>query len=244
LKEISAWTFGLILRGRRRSQRPTFDAQSGTWVKRIDRVALSRDLWHASGFSSPPLYAVRRRQRIGLVQRPRVLHAIVNVWVGRSTQLVVDLHDYLGHRIDMEVITSFLLPQGSHDGMVITLVPQPASPHVVYGTFSRFRPHLVHVHYWGDVDKPWYRVIFAIAAEFGCPVLQNVNTPVAPFCATPIARNIHPGIDLERFKPAAIQDESAFDTIGMESMVAPDLIGHFIFRSGSSHRSPLSQVGS
>ncbi len=217
-----------------RSRRLNFDIASGVWTKPVDRAELWRNLRRSFGLFHPPLYAVRLRQRIGLARRPRVLHAIANVWVGGSTQLVVDLHDYLGHRIEMEVITSSLPAQGAHDGMTIRLLPQPASPHQARSVFSRFRPHIVHVHYWGDVDEPWYRVIFEMAAEFGCPVVQNVNTPVAPFADAPVARNafvsrsvldrfgspvpavvIHPGIDLARFTPSAVETAGAFDTIGM-----------------------------
>ncbi len=157
---------------------------------------------------------------------------IANVWVGGSTQLIVDLQDYLGHRIDMEVITSSLPPHGSHQGMTIKVAPQPASRHLVRSIFTRFRPHIVHVHYWGDVDEPWYRVVFEIAAEFGCPIVQNVNTPVAPFADVAIARNvfvsqsvldrfgssvpaevIHPGVDLDRFAPPMAENPDAFDAI-------------------------------
>lgn len=217
-----------------RSQRLAFDAERGEWIKRIRAPVLWRNLRRSFGLFQPPLYAIRLRQRIGLARRPRVLHAIANVWVGGSTQLVVDLHDYLGHRIEMEVITSALPTRGSHKGMTIRLVPQPASPHLARSVFSRFRPDIVHVHYWGDVDEPWYRVIFEIAAEFGCPVVQNVNTPVAPFSGAPVAHNvfvsqsvldqfgsavppavIHPGIDLDRFAPRLSETPGAFDAIGM-----------------------------
>jgi hypothetical protein len=59
-----------------------------------------------------------------------------------------------------------------------------------------------------------------MANELGCPILQNINTPVAPFASVPVARNvfvsqtildrfgsaapsqvIHPGIDLALFSP-------------------------------------------
>ncbi len=233
-----SWRWPIAVRqikdARLRAERLTFDPQRGEWSKRIDRAALRGSLRRSFGLSHPPLYVVRLRQRIGLARRPRVLHAIANVWVGGSTQLVVDLHDYLGHRIEMEVITSSLPPHGAHEGMTIRLAPQPASPHQVRSVFSRFRPDIVHVHYWGDVDAAWYRVIFEIAAEFECPALQNVNTPIAPFSAASIACNvfvsqsvldrfgstvrakvIHPGIDLERFAPPAAEEPGAFDAIGM-----------------------------
>ena len=142
------------------------------------------------GFFPPAVYRIEPRQRLALARRPRVLHAIANVWVGGSTQIIVDLHNHLGHRFEMKVVTSALPAHGSHKGMSIDVVPRPNCPHLVRSIFSRFRPHIVHVHYWGDVDEPWYKTIFEIAAEFGCPILQNVNTPVAPFAGVRVDRNV------------------------------------------------------
>ena len=59
-----------------------------------------------------------------------------------------------------EVVTSALPAHGSHKGMSIDVVPKPNSRHLVRCIFSRFRPHIVHVHYWGDVDEHWYKMIF------------------------------------------------------------------------------------
>ncbi|PNG25653.1 hypothetical protein CR492_12045 [Methylocella silvestris] len=232
------WRWPVALRtiedARFRATRLAFDPESGAWTRRLDRAAFWGNLRRSSGFFPPPVYVVRPRQRMGLARRPKVLHAIANVWVGGSTQLVVDLYDHLGHRIEMETITSSLPPSGAHEGMTIRLAPQPVSRHVVRATFSRFRPDLVHIHYWGDVDEPWYRAIFEVAAEFECPVVQNVNTPVTPFADAPVACNvfvsqsvldrfgskaparvIYPGIDLDRFARPTVPAAGAFDTIGM-----------------------------
>jgi glycosyltransferase involved in cell wall biosynthesis len=217
-----------------RSERLTFDSARNVWTRRLDFRAFAGCLRRSFGIFHPALYRIRPRQRLCLAQRPKVLHAIANVWVGGSTQLVVDLHGYLGHRIEMEVVTSSLPSHGSHQGMTIRVAPQPASRHLVRSIFTRFQPHIVHVHYWGDVDEPWYRVIFEIAAEFGCQIVQNVNTPVVPFADAGIARNvfvsesvldrfgstvpaevIYPGVNLEDFAPPATEDGDAFDAIGM-----------------------------
>lgn len=215
-----------------RSERLVFDPERRRWTRQVDPAAFRGHLRRSFGLFHPPLYTVELRQRVGLARRPRVLHAIANVWVGGSTQLIADLHDYLGHRIEMEVLTSSLPPYGTHRGMTIRLAPQPASRHVVRSAFGRFRPDIVHIHYWGDVDEAWYRTVFEIAAEYGCPVIQNINTPVAPFPDISVACNvfvsqsvldrfgsdvparvIHPGIDLERFAPRK-PDPDAFESIG------------------------------
>jgi glycosyltransferase involved in cell wall biosynthesis len=89
------------------------------------------------------------------------------------------------------------------------------------------------VHYWGDCDEPWYRKVFEAARKTSCKVIENINTPVAPFIdetvdryvyvsnyamhfKTPIVENsmvIHPGSNLGMFQRngAPIPD----DTIGM-----------------------------
>ncbi len=217
-----------------RSERLVFDSSRSVFMRRVDFPAFAGHLRRSFGFFPPAVYRVEPRQRLALARRPRVLHAIANVWVGGSTQLIVDLHNHLGHRFEMKVVTSALPAHGSHDGMSIDVVPKYDSRHLLRGIFSRFRPHIVHVHYWGDVDETWYKTIFEIAAEFGCPILQNINTPVAPFAEGRVDRNvfvshsvldqfgstvpasvIHPGIDLDRFAPPAIIDPHAFDAIGM-----------------------------
>ncbi|WP_036262334.1 glycosyltransferase family 4 protein [Methylocapsa aurea] len=216
-----------------RSERLAFDPIGQIWTRKVDPHVFVKNLRASFGLSRPTLYRVRPRQRLALANRPRVLHAIANVWVGGSTQLIVDLHDYLGHRIDMEVLTSALPSRGAHRGMTIRLAPQPASRHQVRSAFSRFRPHIAHVHYWGDVDESWYRMVFEAAAEFGCPIVQNVNTPIAPFADVHVDRNvfvsdsvlgrfgsvapakvIHPGVDLDRFAPPPVVDPDSFDAIG------------------------------
>ncbi|MGH6936474.1 MAG: glycosyltransferase family 4 protein [Methylocella sp.] len=217
-----------------RSERLVFDHSPSVFRRRVDFPAFAGHLRRSLGFFPPAFYRVKPRQRLALARRPRVLHAIANVWVGGSTQLVVDLHNHLGHRFEMEVVTSAVPAHVSHKGMSIDIVPKPNSRHLVRCIFNRFRPHIVHVHYWGDVDEPWYKTIFEIAAEFGCPILQNINTPVAPFAGVRIARNvfvsrsvldqfgstvpasiIYPGIDLDRFAPPAVNNPDSFDAIGM-----------------------------
>ena len=207
----------------RRIKDSRFRSERLVFVRKVNVATFAGHLRRAFGFFPPAVYRVQPRQRLALASRPRILHAIANVWVGGSTQLIVDLHNHLGHRFEMTVVTSALPAHGSHKGMSIDVVPKPNSHHLVRCIFSRFRPHIVHVHYWGDVDEPWYKTIFEIAAEFGCPILQNINTPVAPFAGVRVDHNvfvshsvldqfgstvpasvIYPGIDLEEFAPPAV----------------------------------------
>jgi glycosyltransferase involved in cell wall biosynthesis len=219
---------------RLRSERLVKDAHCGGWTSTLNCRAYLRHATHAIGLSRATIYRVNPRQRLSITHRPRILHVIPNVWLGGSTQLILDLHNHLGHRFEMEVMTSALPAYGRHRGMKISVVPRSPTRNEVRRIFASFRPQIVHIHYWGDVDKPWYAPFFEMAAEFGCPILQNVNTPVAPFACTQVTRNvfvsqtirdqfgsptpaqvIHPGIDLAMFSPPEFSDPDSYDAIGM-----------------------------
>jgi glycosyltransferase involved in cell wall biosynthesis len=217
-----------------RSYRLIKQADEQKWTSKLDRGAYFQHARRALGLSNPTIYRVVERQRRSIVRRPRILHVIPNVWLGGSTQLILDLHNYLGHRFDMEVVSSALPAHGKHQGMKISVIPKPPSQTAIRRIFARFDPHVVHVHYWGDVDEFWYRPFFEFATEFGYPVLQNINTPVAPFVSESVVRNvfvsqtildqfgspapaqvIHPGIDLSMFSRRSPSNADAYDAIGM-----------------------------
>jgi glycosyltransferase involved in cell wall biosynthesis len=164
------------------------------------------------------------------------------VFVGGSTQLVVDLMEHLGHKYEMEVVTAALPARGRHSGMTIHHLPLPGNVTVFHSLLQRVQPDLLHVHYWGSTDQPWYDALFEAAETRGCRVLQNINTPVAPHQSRSLVRNvfvsryarslagastvpqrvIHPGIDLELFKPPAAFDARAMDSVGMVYRLEPD----------------------
>jgi glycosyltransferase involved in cell wall biosynthesis len=219
---------------RLRSERLFKESSEGPWVSKLDGRAYLSNARRAIGLSRPTIYRVTPQQRLSMLHRPRILHVIPNVWVGGSTQLILDLHDYLGHRFDMNVVTSALPSHGRHEGMKISVVARPPSRLEARRIFTGFNPHIVHIHYWGDVDEPWYKAFFEMAAELGFPILQNVNTPVTPFASVPVAQNvfvsqaildrfrsaapaqvIHPGIALALFSPPKDFDPDAYDAIGM-----------------------------
>ena len=212
--------------------------REGRWVKQLSGKACA-DVWRASklasfiGFKQPVLYEVRQRLPV-MENRKRILHAIPNVYVGGSTQLVVDLFDHLGHKYEMHVVTSALPPHGRHVGMDIFRQAWADSAAFMV-LLRRRKPDLLHVHYWGDIDKPWYDALFDAAKAVGCRTIQNINTPVMPHespvvlsnifvsnaaravggdCDTP-GRVIYPGIDMELYKPPATLDSRAADSIGM-----------------------------
>jgi 2-polyprenyl-3-methyl-5-hydroxy-6-metoxy-1,4-benzoquinol methylase/glycosyltransferase involved in cell wall biosynthesis len=166
-------------------------------------------------------------------ERPRILYALANFMTGGSSRLVVDLIEHLGDQYDQEVITSFIPSPPAYEGLRIAEFRSKNSPYPILEHMRTFRPDIVHVHYWGECDEPWYRQVFAAAERFGCQIIQNVNTPIAPFVA-PVFRNvyvsdyvfqtfapgdrrgmvIYPGSDLELFNRKNL-DDIPDDCIGM-----------------------------
>lgn len=122
------------------------------------------------------------------VQEPRrrVVHAIANFLTGGSSRLVVDLVEHIGHRYEQEVITKHLPDPPNYTGLEVHEYKGAGMADAVRTHLQRFQPEVVHVHYWGDVDRPWYDTVFTVAGELGVKVVENVNTPVDPYRADSI----------------------------------------------------------
>jgi 2-polyprenyl-3-methyl-5-hydroxy-6-metoxy-1,4-benzoquinol methylase/glycosyltransferase involved in cell wall biosynthesis len=136
-------------------------------------------------------YLVKQPQPVTRAgQRPRILYALANFMTGGTSRLVVDLIEHLGDHYDQEVLTSFIPSPPAYEGVTIREFRHLDSPSPVLEELKRFRPDILHVHYWGDCDEPWYRQVFLAAEQFGCVIIQNVNTPVTPFNA-PVFRNVY-----------------------------------------------------
>ena len=167
----------------------------------------------------------------------RVLHVIPNVFVGGSTQLVIDLAQSLPRPFTHEIMPAALWQGGTHTGINVHHVPAPDHA-AMKRVLDKVRPDLVHVHYWGLGDEAWYQAVLAALRGRALAVVQNVNTPIIPlvdpvfgayvfvsqyvldrFGAAAKASGaavevIHPGIDLKLF---ASQDAApdAENAIGM-----------------------------
>jgi glycosyltransferase involved in cell wall biosynthesis len=172
---------------------------------------------------------------------PRILHLIGNFQTGGSSQLVVDLYERIGHRYAQRVITQVLPHPAAYVGIPVTQIAERESHEPMLAAIREFKPDLVHVHYWGDCDTPWYERAFEAARIARCPIIENVNTPVAPFRAPGVAeyvyvsdyvrdtfgdkgeseRTIYPGSDFSHFKPALITTRRG-DRVGMVYRLEPD----------------------
>ena len=122
--------------------------------------------------------------------RLRVVHVLGNFMLGGSSRLVVDLIERLGHRYDQRVVTSHVPSPPAYIGADVIEVKAGATEGRFMAALVTPVPDLIHVHYWGDTDEPWYRRVFAAASRIGCPIIENVNTPVSPFRSAQVERYV------------------------------------------------------
>ncbi|ARP84087.1 hypothetical protein CAL12_26910 [Bordetella genomosp. 8] len=132
-----------------------------------------------------------RQEKPPLARRPRILHVLANFMTGGSSQLVVDLYERLGHRYEQSVLTSFLPDPPAYVGIPVHEIRSRDSVEPFIAYLREHRPDLIHVHYWGDVDEPWYAQAFAAAESLGIGVIENVNTPVEPFVSAAVLHYVY-----------------------------------------------------
>ncbi len=123
--------------------------------------------------------------------RPRIVHAIANFMMGGSSRLVVDLIEHLGHKYEQEIITSFIPDPPAYRGAVIHEYRQLSNPADLLPYLHKFRPDIIHVHYWGDCDWSWYDRVFRASEQIGCKIVENINTPVKPYLSLSISRYVY-----------------------------------------------------
>ena len=226
------------------NQTSIWDDAAQRWRNRPDKDGWQRTVRRWFGRVTDPaadvVYTVAMPPLTGRA-RPCVIHVLPNVNMGGSTQLVVDLHNHLGDRYKMEVISSEPPKSARHRGMVIHHHALSSGPERLVELLRKRAPDLMHVHYWGSTDTPWYDGVFAAAGATSQTVLQNINTPVAPYDHNTVAMNvfvsnsirgldtianrparvIYPGIDLLHFAPRPFQ-KHAENSIGMVYRLEPD----------------------
>ena len=165
--------------------------------------------------------------------RPKIIHAIANVWVGGSSRLVVDLIEHLGHKYDQEVVTYGIPDPLAYDGFPCHDFSHLSSSDDLAAFLREKDAKILHVHYWGEDNKPWYATVFGAADLYPCTVIENINTPVEPYFHDKIkqyvyvseyardlfkpvptnSRVIFPGSNLDLFE--RLDQDFPDDTIGM-----------------------------
>lgn len=124
-------------------------------------------------------------------KRFRVMHAIANFMIGGSSRLVVDLIEHLGDMYEQEIITSFIPDPPAYAGVRIREYRRLNDPADLLPCLNKFRPDLMHIHYWGDCDWGWYDKVFRAAEQIGCKIIENINTPVTPYVSESISHYIY-----------------------------------------------------
>ena len=163
----------------------------------------------------------------------KVLHVVANFMLGGSSRLIADIVGDLDH-FHHEVVTSAAPDEPVYPDIPVHVYPMGFNPSGVENLLELYDADIVHIHYWGDCDEPWYNAVYQLVKGRGCRVIENINTPVAPYIDEDIARyiyvsdyvkntfgakdgksqTIYPGSDFELFSNDTIEDVSD-DCIGM-----------------------------
>ena len=123
--------------------------------------------------------------------RPKIIHAIANVWMGGSSRLLVDLIEHLGHKYDQEAVTFGIPDPLAYDGFPCHDFSQLSSPDAMAAFLREKEAKILHVHYWGEDNKPWYATVFGAADLYPCPVIENINTPVETYFQDKIKQYVY-----------------------------------------------------
>ena len=123
--------------------------------------------------------------------RPRIVHAIANVMTGGSSQLVVDIYEHLGHKYEQVVATMYVPEVVAYQGLPVFDFSGLTKAQEFAQFLEEQQADLLHIHYWGECDAGWYRKIFAAAEIYPCPVIENINIPVAAYLHASVFRYIY-----------------------------------------------------
>ena len=140
--------------------------------------------------------------------RPRILHAIANFMTGGSSRLVVDLIEHLGQDYDQHVLTSYNPDPACYLNVPISELRQGTSAEEISRLICRLAPDLVHVHYWGECDEPWYDAVFRAVNATSARVIENVNTPVTPYRSPRVERYVFVSDYVERAFGTGLESQS------------------------------------
>jgi glycosyltransferase involved in cell wall biosynthesis len=147
---------------------------------------------------------------------------------------VSDLIEGLGQAYEQSVLTGYIPSPPAYVGLNITELRFSVDEQPFVEYFAQTKPALIHVHYWGGSDKLWYVKALKAAEQLGIPVVENINTPVAPYFSSAVKRyiyvsdyvrrvfgkdnpshlTIYPGSDFEHFYSGE-NDSHAENCIGM-----------------------------
>lgn len=140
--------------------------------------------------ASDESYIVRQPMK-KVENRPIVLHAIANFCLGGSSRLVVDLIESLGVYYEQPVVTRHVPRPAAYINLTLHECVKPRTPDPFIALIEHYNPICLHVHYWGDCDQDWYEQVFKACEIKGIPIIQNINTPIAPHRSDAVIHNIY-----------------------------------------------------
>lgn len=123
--------------------------------------------------------------------RLRVVHVIANFMTGGSSRLVVDIYEHMGESFEQSIITSYAPNPPAYIGIDVDEIRSPQSEQPFVARLKLIKPDLIHLHYWGDCDEPWYAKAVCAAELLNIPVVQNINTPISPYVSGSIKRYVY-----------------------------------------------------
>lgn len=114
-------------------------------------------------------------------ERPKIIHAIANFFTGGSSRLIVDLVEHLGNKYDQEVVCCYIPDPLAYSGLVLHDFSGNVTEKNIESFLRKKKAQILHVHYWGEGDAPWYQKVIQGAVNWPCILIENVNTPVIPY---------------------------------------------------------------
>ncbi len=168
--------------------------------------------------------------------RPKVVHAIANFLTGGSSRLVVDLVEHLGHKYDQEVI-SFCIPTPlAYAGVVLHDFSGNVAKEQIESFIRQKNAQILHVHYWGEGDAPWYRKVFDAAENWQGVLIENINTPVVPYVCDRVDHFVYVSEYAKNFaacreeKSSVIYPGSNFALFDRKEAPVPDNVIGMVYR--------------
>ena len=168
--------------------------------------------------------------------RPKVVHAIANFLTGGSSRLVVDLVEHLGHKYDQEVI-SFCIPTPlAYAGVVLHDFSGNVAKERIESFIRQKNAQILHVHYWGEGDAPWYRKVFDAAENWQGVLIENINTPVVPYVCDRVDHFVYVSEYAKNFaacreeKSSVIYPGSNFALFDRKEAPVPDNVIGMVYR--------------
>jgi glycosyltransferase involved in cell wall biosynthesis len=173
---------------------------------------------------------------------PVIAHAIGNFWMGGSSRLIVGIIEGVGDRYHHRVFTSAVPAESGYLGVEPVLAPGVPSVQQAEEHLRGCRASILHFHYWGECDEPWYAAFVRAAVNLGIPIVENVNTPVVPLEVPGLAEMVHvsryvqarfaggrgmviyPGSDFSLFTGSA-ERAARRDSVGMVYRLEDDKLG-------------------